>query len=153
MLGRRVKRTRSGEFQLRLPPDERDLLRAVAADLRELLGTDDPSLRRLSPPAYKDDPALEAEYRRYMADDLMASHLQALDVMQETADAEQVDEDQLNGWLRALNELRLVLGTRLDVSEDQDPTTIDPSDPRAPAFLLYAYLSELQSDVIDALSS
>ena len=153
MLGRRVKRTRSGVFQLRLPPDERDLLRSIAGDLRELLATDDPSLRRLSPPAYKDDPALEAEYRRYMADDLMASHHQALEVMQETLDAEQLDEEQLNGWLRALNELRLVLGTRLDVSEDMYDREMDPDDPVAPAFAVYSYLGWLQEQVVDALSS
>ena len=152
MLGRRVKRTRKGQYQLRLPPEERDLLRGLPGQLRELIGTDDPSLRRLFPPAYKDDPELEAEYRHFMADDLVASHQRALDVMEETIDADQVDEDQLVGWLGALNDLRLVLGTRLDVTEDMYEREMDPDDPRAPAFAVYSYLGWLQEQVVDALS-
>ena len=151
MLGRRVKRTRRGEFQLRLPPEERELLRGLPAQLKELLDTDDPSLRRLFPPAYKDDPALEAEYRHYMADDLQASHVQALDLMGATVDADTLSEEELNAWVRALNDLRLVLGTRLDVSEDLDPADLDPEDPQAPMFFVYAYLSRLQDDVVAAL--
>ena len=153
MLGKRVKRTRKGEYQLRLPPEERDLLRGLPGQLRELIGTDDPSLRRLFPPAYKDDPVLEAEYRHYMADDLVASHQRALDVMEETIDAELLGEDQLTGWLGALNDLRLVLGTRLDVTEDMYEREMDPDDPRAPAFAVYSYLGWLQEQVVDALSS
>jgi hypothetical protein len=147
-----VERVGKGEFELHLAPEERDLLRGLPAQLKELLGSDDPSLRRLFPPAYTDDPALEAEYRHYMADDLMTSHERALDVMEVTVDADVLNEDELQAWLRALNDLRLVLGTRLDVSEDLDPSLIDPDDPRAPVYFVYDYLSGLQSDVIDALS-
>ena len=151
-LGKRVKKTRKGQFQLRLPPEERELLRGLPGQLRELLGTDDPSLRRLFPPAYKDDPALEAEYRHFMADDLLASHQRSLDAMEETIDAEQVGEEQLVGWLGALNDLRLVLGTRLDVTEDMYEREMDPDDPRAPAFAVYSYHGWLQEQVVDALS-
>jgi hypothetical protein len=153
MLGRRVKKTRKGEYQLRLPPEERDLLRGLPGQLRELLGSDDPSLRRLFPPAYKDDAVLEAEYRHYMADDLLASHQRSLDAMEETIDADQIGEEQLVGWLGALNDLRLVLGTRLDVTEDMYDREMDPDDPRAPAFAVYSYLGWLQEQVVDALSS
>jgi hypothetical protein len=153
VLGRRVKRTRKGEFQLRLPPEERELLRDLPAQLREVLASDDPALRRLFPPAYKDDPALEAEYRHFMGDDLLATHTKSLQAMEDTIDAEIVDEDQLVGWLGALNDLRLVLGTRLDVTEDMYDHEMDPGDPRAPAFAMYTYLGWLQEQVVDALSS
>jgi hypothetical protein len=125
---RRVKRTRKGVYQLRLPPEERELLRDLPAQLRDVLASDDPALRRLFPPAYKDDAALEAEYRHFMGDDLL-------------------------GWLGALNDLRLVLGTRLDVTEDMYDHEMDPGDPRAPAFAMYTYLGWLQEQVVDALSS
>ena len=151
MLGRRVKRTRKGEYQLRLPPEERDLLRALPLQLKELIGTDDPSLRRLFPPAYKDDPALEAEYRHYMADDLVASHERALDVMAATVDADVVNEEELMGWLRALNDLRLVLGTRLDVSEES-AGAYDPTSPDADAMAVYQYLSFLLESIVEALA-
>jgi len=153
VLGRRVKRTRKGDYQLRLPPEERELLRQLPAQLREVLTSDDPALRRLFPPAYKDDPALEAEYRHFMGDDLLASHSNALQAMEDTIDADVVDEEQLLGWLSALNDLRLVLGTRLDVTEDMYEQEMDPSDPRAPAFALYTYLGWLQEQVVDALSA
>jgi hypothetical protein len=153
VLGRRVKRTRRGEFQLRLPPEERELLRDLPAQLRDVLASDDPALRRLFPPAYKDDPALEAEYRHFMGDDLLATHTKSLQAMEDTIDAEVVDEDQLVGWLGALNDLRLVLGTRLDVTEDMYDHEMDPGDPRAPAFAMYTYLGWLQEQVVDALSS
>ena len=145
-------RTRKGEYQLRLPPDERDLLRALPGQLRSCSA---PTTRRCaacSRPPTRTTPTLEAEYRHYMADDLLASHKRALDVMEETIDAERLDEEQLIGWLRALNDLRLVLGTRLDVSEDMYEREMDPDDPRAPAFALYTYLGWLQEQVVEALA-
>ena len=152
MLRRRVTRTRKGEYVLRLPPEERAVLRELPGQLRELLGSDDPSLHRLFPPAYTDDIEHEAEYQRYMGDDLLESHKRALEVMEETIDAERLDEEQLTGWLGALNDLRLVLGTRLDVTEDMYEDGIPPDDPRAPAFALYSYLGWLQEQVVEALA-
>jgi hypothetical protein len=152
VLRRRVTRTRKGEYVLRLPPEERAVLRELPGQLRELLGSDDPSLHRLFPPAYTDDIEHEAEYQRYMGDDLLESHKRALEVMEETIDAERLDEEQLTGWLGALNDLRLVLGTRLDVTEDMYEDGIPPDDPRAPAFALYSYLGWLQEQVVEALA-
>jgi hypothetical protein len=153
VIGKRVKRTRKGEYQLRLPPEERDILRSLPGQLRELLQTDDPSLKRLFPPAYKDDAALEAEYRRYMGDDLLESHGRSLEVMERTIDAEVLNEEEVLSWMGALNDLRLVLGTRLDVSEGMYEQDIEPDDPRAPAFAVYSYLGWLQEQVVDALGS
>lgn len=153
MLGRRVRRTRKGEYQLKLPAEERDLLRALPGQLKALLASDDPTLKRLFPPAYKDDPELEAEYRHYMGDDLLESHSRALDLMEQTIDAERLDEEQVLGWLGALNDLRLVLGTRLDVTEDMYEREMEPDDPRAPAFAVYTYLGWLQEQVVEALAS
>jgi hypothetical protein len=153
MIGARIKRTRKGDFQLRLPAEERDLLRALPGQLLQLVGSDDPSLHRLFPPAYAADPDREREYRRLMGDDLLERHRQALVVMEETIDAERLDEDQLVGWLGALNDLRLVLGTRLDVTEDMYDEEMEPSDPRAPAFALYSYLGWLQEQAVAALSA
>ena len=154
MIGKRVKRTRKGQYQLRLPAEERDLLRTLPGQLRELLvsGGDDPALRRLFPPAYLGEPEREQEYRRLMGDELLVSRQAALDVMEETIDADLLEEDQILGWLNALNELRLVLGTRLDVTEDMYDQEVDPDDPRAPGLALYGYLSWLQEEVVAALS-
>lgn len=150
---RPFRRTRKGDFNLTIPPDERDVLRQLPDQLRELLTTDDPSLRRVFPPAYPDDEELEAEYRKFMADDLLDRHNGALEIMRDTIDQDRLDEDQMVAWLGALNDLRLVLGTRLDVTEDLDPTALADDDPRHPAFALYHYLTWLQGELIEALSS
>ena len=153
---RPVRRTRDGAYQLKLGEEERALLRSLPTQLLELLDADkgDPSLRRLFPPAYGGDhQELEAEYQRYMRDDLETRHRDALQVLATTADAEVLTEEQLSGWLAALNQLRLVLGTRLDVSEDTADVIPEPDDPAFALFSVYHYLSFLQDSVIDALSS
>ena len=148
---RRVKRTRKGTYELRIPDEERALLRTMPNQLRELLGTDDPSLVRLFPPAYVDDPEREAEYRRFVRDDLLARHREALDVMERTIDAESVTEGELSAWLSVINDLRLVLGTRLDVSEDTD-LAARADDPDADSLAVYAYLGHLLESIVIALS-
>ncbi len=149
--GRRVKRLRDGSFELRLSRQERAVLAGLPQQVADLLESDDPSVRRLFPPAYADDAGLEAEYRRLMGDDLLASHRQALAVMEETVRADRLDRDQLAAWLGALNDLRLVLGTRLNVSEDMSGVSAD--DPRAAELAVYGYLGWLQEQVVDALAS
>lgn len=144
-----VRRTRHGRYQINLGPDERAMLRALPADLLERLADpDDPGLRRLFPPAYGVDEERAAEYRRLMQDDLVERHREALNVLETTADASELSEEELLGWLNALNQIRLVLGTRLDVSEDDDPGAA-PSNPEQ---AVYLFLGALQELVVDALS-
>ena len=75
----RIERNRKGEFRIRLPGPERDALRALPDQLRTMLTEqpDDPSLKRLFPVAYQDDPARDEEYRRLMHDELLEQHLPA----------------------------------------------------------------------------
>jgi hypothetical protein len=155
MLGRsrrRVSRTRRGTYAIRLPGPERELLADLVEQLRELLvvTTDDPSVRRLFPAAYHEDPERDREYQQLVRDELLERRLSALAVVEATAFADELDEDQLTGWLTALNDLRLVLGTRLDVTEDQ--ADIPEDHPDAPAMAVYGYLSVLLGDVVDALA-
>jgi hypothetical protein len=147
-----VERVRGGRFRVRLTSEERDLLRSLPGQLRDLLPTDDPSLHRLHPPAYEDDPEHEAEYRRLVRDDLLRQRLEALEVMESTLDAETLDEDQLAAWLGTLNDLRLVLGTRLEVTEELYEEGMPRDDPRAPTFGLYQYLGWLEENVVAALA-
>jgi Domain of unknown function (DUF2017) len=149
---RRVSRTRQGTYAVRLPAPERDLLASLVEQLRELLDvtTDDPSVRRLFPTAYHEDPERDREYQQLVRDELLERRLAALETVEETAAADELDEHQLTAWLTALNDLRLVLGTRLDVSEDQ--RELDEDDPDAPAMAVYGYLSVLLGDIVDALA-
>jgi hypothetical protein len=152
----RVKRVRGGGFALRITGAERDVLRSLPAQLRQLLTGQDvaanPDLRRLFPPAYPDDPQKAAEFDGMVRDDLMAARLAAIDVMERTIDSHRLSEDELLAWLSAINDLRLVLGTRLDVQEDLSELDVHPDDPRAESVVLYAYLSILEEDAVAALS-
>lgn len=158
--GRRVRRAKGGGFELRLPDEERKLLGELLPQLRELLtagaastpgsAVPDGSLRRLFPPAYANDAELDAEYQSMVHDELLERRLAALDRVEETLSAAKVDEEHLLGWMGAINDIRLVLGTRLDVSEEMEP--IDVDDPEAPAFAVYDYLTWLLGEIIDALS-
>jgi Domain of unknown function (DUF2017) len=150
-----IARTPAGDYRLSIGRRERAVLRALPETLERLLveEPDDPGLRRLFPPAYADDAEAEAEYRRLMADELLDGRQAALRAFADSLDADVLTEDELEAWLRALNDLRLFLGTRLDVTEEDLALPFDPGDPRAEERALYAYLSWLQEHVVEALSS
>jgi hypothetical protein len=149
----RIKRTRSGRFQLRIPPAEREILRRLAGELRELLGTEDPALVRLFPPGDASDPRSDAQYRALVSDDLTAQRLEGLQTLERTLDAQEVSEEELSAWLAVVNDLRLVLGTRLEVTEEMNETGVPPGDPRAPTFDLYRYLTWLQWQLVEGLAA
>ena len=150
-----MRRTRSGEYEVRLPATERELLASLVEALRAALSGDvrsEPALRRLFPPAYADaaDGDAEAEYQSLVHDELLAARRAALDVLEATAERNRLEEAELLSWMTALNQLRLVIGTRLDVREDADPLP-DPDDPTAPLAAIYTWLGVLLESVIDAL--
>jgi Domain of unknown function (DUF2017) len=153
MAHRRITPDRKGGYRLRLPPEERELLGSLPSQMRDVLQTNGPGLRRLFPPAYPDDGEAEDEFRRLMREELLEGKLAALQVVEETAGAERLTGEQLEGWLGALESLRLYLGTQLDVKEATYEAELDPDDPEAPALALYGYLSWLQEEAVAALSS
>jgi len=152
---RRIKRTRSGVYELRLSPEERDVLRGLPTQMRDALelGTDDPAVARLNPSACLDDAEVDAEYHQMMDDDLNAGRLEALAAFEATVDAPRLDEEEALAWMRAINDVRLLLGTRLDVTDDPGQRQVSPDDPRAPGFALYDYLSLLTQELVEALET
>ena len=143
-----LDRTPDGGVQLRFSPEERALLAGLASDLRAKLegSFDDPSFRRLFPPAYEDAEE-EKAYRDLAGDELLDGRRQALELLAATARNDQLTAEEADAWLRALNDLRLVLGTRLDVQED---ALLD--QPQTPELALYGYLSWVQEQLVAALS-
>ena len=148
----RVDRTRRGEVRLRLPDPERELLAGLAAELRARLDgdVDDPELRRLFPPAHADSEPDEAEYRGMVRGQLLDGRRAALSTFETTLDRTHLSDEELDAWLRVLNDLRLVLGTRLDVREDTFARRLDANDRDAGELAVYAYLSWLQEQVVEA---
>ena len=146
-----IERTAEGDFRVHLGPVERDLLRRLTAELEELLAAEpgDPSLRRLRPRAYEDE-RVEREYRSLIGSELESLRLENLRGLAETADRDRLDPGELDRWLAALNDLRLVLGTRLDVREDEFADGFDPHAPHAYELAVYAFLTWLQEAAIQA---
>ncbi len=153
MPGRGISRGRDGSIQVRLRPEERLLLASLPLQVETALGSDDPSLRRLFPPAYPDDEAAEAEYRSLVGAGLLDGRRAALQTLERTAHAETLTAAELEGWLGALETLRLVLGTQLDVDDEIGLGQIDETDPDAPRLALYHWLSWLQEDVVQVLAT
>ena len=116
----------------------------------------DPVLARLLPDGYTGDDAASDELRRLTESDLVtgkrAAALALRDGLRGTPPVV-IDEEQAQLWLGSLNDLRLALGTRLDVSEDlrRQIRRLEHNDPRLPAFELYEWLIEVQSVLIDVL--
>ena len=68
-----------------------------------------------------------------MGGELARKHHDELEVLSSTADAAEIDSTELGQWLGAIEVLRLMLGTSLDVSEELEE--VPESDPRSVAGL------------------
>ena len=159
------KRLGQDRVRVRLAQDEVAVLRGLPDQLRTVLaeGDDEPVNQRLFPPAYLDvsDVERDAEYRRLMRDDLVKEKLANLDLVATTLArgsasvrrwTVELTDEEATAWLGVLNDLRLALGVRLDITEDYDGD-VDDTDPRAPAFRLLSYLGWLEEQLLDALQT
>jgi hypothetical protein len=156
VLGRRVRRSRDGAFELQIPEREREVLRSLPGQLRSLIldgdPGQDPALRRLYPTAHLDDPAAAAEFDVLVRDDLTAQRLASIQAMEGTLEADRLNEEELVAWLGTINDLRLVLGVRLAVTEESEPADYAGDPEREDAFRVYGYLSSLVEDIVEAIS-
>lgn len=173
-------RRRAGSIRADMDRVEVDVLTALTTDLLALLGEQergeqdplaalvglsdgpaerpgDPALARLLPDAYGDDEPAATEFRRYTEGDLRAGKrahasavLASLSPLAGRGGRLVLDRDQADAWLGCLNDLRLVLGTRLEVTEQ---TELDPdrSDPRAQALQVYGWLGWLQESLLSCV--
>jgi DNA-binding transcriptional regulator YhcF (GntR family) len=141
-------------FVVHLGDEERAVLRAVCQDLLSVLDDDvevAPSLRRLFPSASADDPAVDEAYQALVHDDLLTSRREVLAAVADTAEDKELDREQVEQWMVGLNSVRLVLGTVLDVSEDEVPE-LSEDDPMLPAWAVYDFLGGVVDSCVRALS-
>jgi hypothetical protein len=59
--------------------------------------------------------------------------------------------EQADAWLNSLNDVRLALGTALDVTEDM-PDDLPDDDPREPHLNVYHWLTWVQESLVQAMS-
>lgn len=143
---RRFRRTGSG-IEVHLPDDERDILATLLGQFRELLMIDeDPNLTRLKPVARPDDPEANRHYDEMVGDQLLRQRLESIELVENALGGATLDEAGVNAWLQTVNGLRLVLGERLDVTDELD--AIDDRDPEAPAYAVYEWLGWLLEQLV-----
>jgi len=156
---RRFRVKRNGNVEIKITEDERQLLSSLIEQLRELVlstapeGAVDPSLRRLYPAAYANDDQHEVEYQRSMRDQLLERRLSHLDAVETTLDDPELNQETLNYWIMSINDLRLVLGTHLDVSEEDEPNFLDDDDPQQHQSAIYHYLSHLLGELVEVANN
>ncbi|HVF52324.1 MAG TPA: DUF2017 family protein [Actinomycetota bacterium] len=139
---------------------EAQLLDDLTGELKRLLSADLPKLEpvtaRLFPDAYE---TLEDEraFRDLVGNDLRSAKLEAVETVRDhLSDGDQtraLSEANIDAWLRVLTDIRLAIGTRLDVTDEtmeQDP---DPDDPDGPALSVLHWLGWVQGMMLDALNN
>jgi hypothetical protein len=169
------RRSRQG-LRITLSADETTIIRTLMEQLLEILGElpagdsglaelgisenreapDDPVLARLFPDGYRDDPEAAVEFRRYTESALRDGKREAAQTVLATVRRPgeiTLDGDQARAWLRALNDVRLALGTRLEITEEsyERMDELDWDDPRFPMFSMYDWLTFLQESLVRAL--
>ncbi|MET9395832.1 DUF2017 domain-containing protein [Streptomyces sp. NPDC006624] len=140
----------------------------------------DPVLRRLFPDAYSDPEqpatprdaeeqrAYSAEFRRYTENDLRAGKrdnalavVRSLDALSTASAGEggavlKLSPQEARQWLGALNDLRLAIGSRLEISDEEDGDLLyrlPDDDPRKPMVMAYLWLGGLQETLVGTLMS
>jgi hypothetical protein len=118
---------------------------------------DDPALRRLLPDAYLDDEEAAGEFRRFTERDLRetkarnAARVEAQ--LNEQRSDVTISGDAIPAWLGFLNDTRLTIGTRLEISEENldELADLPDTDPRSGLFQVYDWLTFLQESIVQRL--
>lgn len=155
MAVRRLVRRRRDGYELRLDDPERELLAEQLRGMRSLLIAENPAsdagVARLFPPAYPDDLLQNLDYERTAGNSLLAERLSGLDEAEAALSDDRIDEERLLALLRAINDLRLIYGVRLDVTEDTGRADFDDAQDRA-TYDVYVWLGWLMEHLVRALA-
>lgn len=141
--------------------DDLDRLLADAVEAAEAAEApsipDDPVLARLLPDAYQEDPEAAGEFRKYTESSLREAKKYfaqtLLDTLPPSGGRVRLTGDQARDWMRALNDVRLMFGVRLEVTEDfeEQLAALSPDDPKVAAFEVYGWLGAVQESLVRAL--
>ena len=140
-------------FVINLRSDLREIMSSACAQMCDVLDDAEPrpDLRRIFPVAHASDPSVDRAYQDLVHSDLVRTRREALETVVATATDTELDRATLETWMIGLNTVRLVVGTRLDVTEDGFPE-LEPDDPDLPVWALYEFLGILVGMIVDALA-
>ena len=134
------------------------------------LPPEDPVLKRLLPDAYRDDEEGAGEFRRFTERSLTSAKVENAETLigsligggltfgataaedEEPIEIE-LDDHEVQAWLRALTDVRLSLAVRLGIEEDEDILLVAQSEDEAIAAMseIYDWLGYVQETLIAAL--
>lgn len=144
-------------FTVHLSRGVRGLLVELCRQSRTLLEAEDPSsdpaVSRLFPPAYPDDPLQNLEFETNLGAAPRSGKLEALDVVERTANASSLTEDELLAWIGVVNDLRLVLGTRIEITEEATDEDFPADDPRHETYRVYQFLGFLLHELLEGIGA
>lgn len=144
-------------FTVRLSRGVRGLLVELCRQSRALLEAEepssDPAVSRLFPPAYPDDPLQNLEFETNLGAAPRSGKLEALDVVERTANASTLTEDELLAWIGVVNDLRLVLGTRIEITEEATDEDFPADDPRHETYRVYQFLGFLLQELLQGIGA
>jgi hypothetical protein len=147
---------RRGRLRLQLEPIENQVLGNLLGELSAVVledEADDPVVRRLFPAAYPDDADADTEFRSMTETSLRDERVERIDACVAELDSGQdidlADPDTATRWIQTINDVRLSIGTRLGITEDEPD--LDPDDEDAQPKLVYYWLTGLQDSVVTAL--
>ena len=134
------------------------------------LPPEDPVLQRLLPDAYRDDEVDAGEFRRFTersltaakvlnAETLIGSLIDGGLTFGESSDLDgepveiELDDAEVQAWLRALTDIRLSLAVRLNIETEEDAMLIGSSEDEAIVAMseIYEWLGYVQETLIGAL--
>lgn len=147
-------------LRAQLDADETALLRELLDEMRRLLDADipraDPVRSRLFPDAYEDS-ADASDYHALVGDELMEAKKEALRVVRERIGQSgslrtSIPDEEIPSWLALLTDLRLAIGTRLDVTQEKMEAELDPSDPDTPAMSVLHWLGWIQGSILEEIA-
>ena len=155
---RPFRATRGGEIVARIDAAEAGVLGLLLDQLEQLLEAEDlrgdPVVARLLPDGHRSDPEIAADYRELTESALRSGKADDLATVRATLPPEggdvRLDTEQAAAWLRCTNDLRLALGTRLEITEDTEPPD-DITDEADHQLAVYYWLTALQGSLVDAL--
>ena len=150
-----IEREQNG-LALRFEREETSVLRQLLMELEQVLlaeGRDDPLRARLFPDAY-DSADDQRSYEELVGHQLRDEKLRNVRLVKDALGNAPVAvrTDEIESWLVVLTDLRLALGTRLDVTEDLMGDELDPDDPDAPAMSVLHWLGWVQESMLSHLS-
>lgn len=130
--------------------EEQAFLKNVVGELRDLVMSEsDPSLRRLNPPARPDDEDAEVGYRELVDNALLEGRLSAIETVEQGLQSSQIKPDDYGAWMQTINNLRLVIGEHLEITNERTPPLKTEGD--IERWSIYEYLGYVLQSLIEAL--